>query len=102
MAEYQFDAVVALLTMKPAINVFFFGTGEFSSRVDRENTGTTAFPNSKEAIYGTYSSSKGNIAPLPPSSSMVSARKSKPVWTCPAQQLESELQILSQTQVFRQ
>ncbi|XP_074899990.1 IQ domain-containing protein H-like [Buteo buteo] len=29
---------------------------------------------------------------------MVSARKSKPVWTCPAQQLESELQILSQTQ----
>ncbi|XP_052665069.1 IQ domain-containing protein H isoform X5 [Harpia harpyja] len=72
--------------------------GEISSRVDPENTGTTAFPNSKEAIYGTYSSSKGNIAPLPPSSSMVSARKSKPVWTCPAQQLESELQILSQTQ----
>ncbi|XP_029868808.1 IQ domain-containing protein H isoform X6 [Aquila chrysaetos chrysaetos] len=72
--------------------------GEISSRVDPENTGTTTFPNSKEAIYGTYSSSKGNIAPLPPSSSMVSARKSKPVWTCPAQQLETELQILSQPQ----
>ncbi|NXR00059.1 IQCH protein, partial [Sagittarius serpentarius] len=50
------------------------------------------------AIYGTYSSSKGNIAPLPPSSSMVSARKSKPVWMYTAQQLESEPQILSQTQ----
>ncbi|NXX10228.1 IQCH protein, partial [Podargus strigoides] len=50
------------------------------------------------AIYGTYSSSKGNIAPLPSSSSMVSVRKSKPVWTCPAQQLESDLQIPSRTQ----
>ncbi|KFV09599.1 IQ domain-containing protein H, partial [Tauraco erythrolophus] len=50
------------------------------------------------AIYGTYSSSKGKIAPLPSSSSMVSARKSKPVWMYPAQQLESELQIPSQTQ----
>ncbi|KFW80303.1 IQ domain-containing protein H, partial [Manacus vitellinus] len=49
-------------------------------------------------IYGTSSSSKGNIAPLPSSSSVVSARKSKPVWTYPAQQLESEGQIPSQTQ----
>ncbi|NWU83268.1 IQCH protein, partial [Onychorhynchus coronatus] len=53
---------------------------------------------SAEAIYGTSSSSKGNIAPLPSSSSMVSTRKSKPVWPYPAQQLESEEQIPSQTQ----
>ncbi|XP_026712120.1 IQ domain-containing protein H isoform X4 [Athene cunicularia] len=72
--------------------------GEISSRVDPENTDTITFPNSKEAIYGTYSSSKGNVAPLPSSSSMVSARKSKLVWTYPAQLLESELQIPSQTQ----
>ncbi|NXJ55367.1 IQCH protein, partial [Spizaetus tyrannus] len=71
---------------------------EFHRQYKKSAVGTTAFPNSKEAIYGTYSSSKGNIAPLPPSSSMVSARKSKPVWTCPAQQLETEFQILSQTQ----
>ncbi|KAM6196141.1 IQ domain-containing protein H [Sarcoramphus papa] len=72
--------------------------GEISSRVDPENTDTITFPSPKEAIYGTYSSSKGNIAPLPSSSSVVSARKSKPVWTYPAQQLESELQVPSQTQ----
>ncbi|KAM9275481.1 IQ domain-containing protein H [Morus bassanus] len=72
--------------------------GEISSRVDPENTDTITFPNSKEAIYGKYSSSKGNIAPLRSSSSMVSARKSKPAWTYPAQQLESELQIPSETQ----
>ncbi|XP_009582306.1 PREDICTED: IQ domain-containing protein H-like, partial [Fulmarus glacialis] len=72
--------------------------GEISSRVDPENTDTITFPNSKEAIYGKYSSSKDNIAPLPSSSSMVSPRKSKPAWTYPAQQLESELQIPSQTQ----
>ncbi|KAM6246319.1 IQ domain-containing protein H isoform 2-T2 [Spheniscus humboldti] len=71
---------------------------EISSRVDLENTDTITFPNSKEAIYGKYSSSKGNIAPLPSSSSTVSARKSKPAWTYPAQQLESDLQIPSQTQ----
>ncbi|XP_054069484.1 IQ domain-containing protein H isoform X1 [Rissa tridactyla] len=72
--------------------------GEISSRVDPENRDTTTFQNSKEAIYGKYSSSKGDAAPLPSSSSLVSARKSKPVWTYPAQQLESELQIPSQTQ----
>ncbi|GAB0194283.1 IQ domain-containing protein H [Grus japonensis] len=72
--------------------------GEVSSRADPENTDTITFPNSKEAIYGKYSSSKGSTAPLPSSSSMVSARKSKPVWTYPPQQLESELQIPSQTQ----
>ncbi|NXY14409.1 IQCH protein, partial [Atrichornis clamosus] len=48
---------------------------------------------SAEAIYGTYSSRRGNIAPLPSSSSMVSTRKSKPEWTYP-----SEVQIPSQTQ----
>ncbi|XP_019327915.1 PREDICTED: IQ domain-containing protein H [Aptenodytes forsteri] len=72
--------------------------GEISSRVDPENIDTITFPNSKEAIYGKYFSSKGNIVPLPSSSSMVSARKSKPAWTYPAQQLESDLQIPSQTQ----
>ncbi|NXG25251.1 IQCH protein, partial [Grallaria varia] len=49
-------------------------------------------------VYGTCSSSKGHIAPLPPSSSMISTRKPKAVWTDPAQQLESEGQIPSQTQ----
>ncbi|NWS61250.1 IQCH protein, partial [Chunga burmeisteri] len=53
---------------------------------------------SAEEIYGTCSSSKGNTAPIPSSNSMVSARKSKPVWTYAAQQFESELQIRSQTQ----
>ncbi|KAM6409578.1 LOW QUALITY PROTEIN: IQ domain-containing protein H [Rhynochetos jubatus] len=72
--------------------------GEISSRVDPENTDTITFPNSKEAIYGKYSSSKGNIPQLPSSSSMVSARKSKSTWMFPAQQLESEPQIPSQTQ----
>ncbi|XP_064525356.1 IQ domain-containing protein H isoform X5 [Pseudopipra pipra] len=76
---------------KPAV-------GEVSSRLDPEHTDTTTFPNSKEGIYGTSSSSKGNTAPLPSSSSVVSARTSKPVWTYPAQQLESEGQIPSQTQ----
>ncbi|NXX27862.1 IQCH protein, partial [Nicator chloris] len=53
---------------------------------------------SAEAIYGPYSSSKGNIAPLQSSNSVVSAQKSKPEWRYPAQQLESEVHILSQTQ----
>ncbi|NWW90621.1 IQCH protein, partial [Rhynochetos jubatus] len=53
---------------------------------------------SAEAIYGKYSSSKGNIPQLPCNSSMVSARKSKSTWMFPAQQLESEPQIPSQTQ----
>ncbi|NXC53516.1 IQCH protein, partial [Aleadryas rufinucha] len=54
--------------------------------------------NSAAAIYGTYSSGKGNTAPLASSNSMVSTRKSKPEWTYPAQQLESEVHIPSQTQ----
>ncbi|NXG63837.1 IQCH protein, partial [Hemiprocne comata] len=53
---------------------------------------------SAETIHGTYSSSKGNIAPLPSSTSVVPASKSKHLWINPAQQLESELQIHSQTQ----
>ncbi|KAM6257051.1 IQ domain-containing protein H [Porphyrio hochstetteri] len=72
--------------------------GEISSRVDPENPDTITLPNSKETISIKSSSSKGSIAPLPPSSSIVSARKSKPVWTYPAQQLTSELQTPSQTQ----
>ncbi|XP_066414982.1 IQ domain-containing protein H isoform X2 [Molothrus aeneus] len=72
--------------------------GEVSSRLDPENTDTITFPKPKEAIYGTYSSSKGNIAPLPSSNSVVSTRKPRPEWTCPAQQLESEVHIPPQTQ----
>ncbi|XP_009957333.1 PREDICTED: IQ domain-containing protein H, partial [Leptosomus discolor] len=68
------------------------------SRVDPENTDTVTFPDSKEATSGTYFSSKGKIAPLPSSSSLVSARRSKPVWTYPAQPLESELQVPSPAQ----
>ncbi|XP_048174035.1 IQ domain-containing protein H isoform X3 [Corvus hawaiiensis] len=72
--------------------------GEISSRLDPENTDSITFPKPKEAIYGTYSSGKGNIAPLPSSNSMVSTRKSKPEWTYPTQQLEAEVHIPSQTQ----
>ncbi|XP_040426364.1 IQ domain-containing protein H isoform X8 [Cygnus olor] len=72
--------------------------GEISTRVDPENTDTFTFPNSKEAIDGPDSSSQDNTARPLSSSSMVSARKSKPAWTYPAQQLESELQTPSQAQ----
>ncbi|NWZ94133.1 IQCH protein, partial [Nesospiza acunhae] len=50
------------------------------------------------ASYGTYSSSKGSIPSLPSSNSVVSTRKSRPEWRCPAQQLESEVHIPPQTQ----
>ncbi|NXB80583.1 IQCH protein, partial [Donacobius atricapilla] len=50
------------------------------------------------AIYGPYSSSKGNIPPLPSSSSVLSTQKSKAAWRCPAQQWESEVHTPSQTQ----
>ncbi|XP_030353239.1 IQ domain-containing protein H isoform X2 [Strigops habroptila] len=73
--------------------------GEISSRVDAKNADTVTFPTSKEAIYGTYSSSKGNIAPRPSSSSKLSAGKSKQVWTYAVQQLEPEPRIPSQTQL---
>ncbi|KFO88020.1 IQ domain-containing protein H, partial [Buceros rhinoceros silvestris] len=53
---------------------------------------------SKEALYGRYSSSKGDTALLPPSSSKVSARKSKPVRKYPTQQWGPELQMSSWTQ----
>ncbi|XP_054372226.1 IQ domain-containing protein H isoform X2 [Molothrus ater] len=72
--------------------------GEISSRLDPENTDTITFPKPKEAIYATYSSSKGNTAPLPSSNSVVSTRKPRPEWRCPAQQLESEVHIPPQTQ----
>ncbi|XP_059714713.1 IQ domain-containing protein H isoform X3 [Haemorhous mexicanus] len=72
--------------------------GEISSRLDPGNTDTITFPKPKEAIHGTYSSSKGSIAPLPSSNPMVSTRKSRPAWRCPAQQLESEVHIPPQTQ----
>nr|XP_031361576.1 IQ domain-containing protein H [Lonchura striata domestica] len=71
--------------------------GEISGRLDPENTDTTTFPKPKEAIYCTYSSSKGSIAPLPASNSVVT-RKSKAEWRYPAQQLESEVHIPPQTQ----
>ncbi|NXF27182.1 IQCH protein, partial [Rhodinocichla rosea] len=44
------------------------------------------------------SSSKGSIAPLPSSNSVVSTRRSRPEWRCPAQQLGSEVHIPPQTQ----
>ncbi|NXR98105.1 IQCH protein, partial [Oxylabes madagascariensis] len=50
------------------------------------------------AIYGPYSSGKGNIAPLPSSNSMDTTQKSKAEWRFPAQQLESEVHTPSQTQ----
>ncbi|NWR00752.1 IQCH protein, partial [Paradoxornis webbianus] len=59
---------------------------------------TITFPKPKEAIYGPYSSSKGNIPPFPSSNSMVSAQKSKPEWRYPAQQLECEVHTPSHTQ----
>ncbi|XP_038002553.1 IQ domain-containing protein H isoform X6 [Motacilla alba alba] len=72
--------------------------GEIGSRLDPENTGTITFPKAKEAIYGPYSSSKGSIAPLPPSNSVLSTRKPKPEWRCPAEQLESAVHVPPQTQ----
>ncbi|KFV69911.1 IQ domain-containing protein H, partial [Dryobates pubescens] len=71
---------------------------EFHRQHKKSTLATIIFPNSKEAMYGTYFSSKGNVAPLPPSSSMASAKKSKPVRTYPAQHLESELQVPAQPQ----
>ncbi|NWV00987.1 IQCH protein, partial [Upupa epops] len=47
-------------------------------------------------VHSVYSSSKGSVAPLPPSTSMVSARKAKPEY--PAQRPESNLQIPSRRQ----
>ncbi|XP_061227113.1 IQ domain-containing protein H isoform X5 [Neopsephotus bourkii] len=73
--------------------------GDISSRADAENRDTITFPNSKQAVYDTDSSSKGNIARRPSSSSKVSAKKSKRVWTYPAQQLEPKLQTAPQTQL---
>lgn len=81
-------------------NPRFICTGGISSRLDSESTDTITFPKPKEAIYGPYSSGKGNTAPLPASNSMVSTQKSKPEWRIPAQQMESEVHIPSQTQVF--
>ncbi|NXC04438.1 IQCH protein, partial [Orthonyx spaldingii] len=71
---------------------------EFLRQHKKSAVDTITFPKPKEVIYGTHSSSKGHIAPLPSSNSMVSTRKSKPEWTDPAQQLESEVHISSQTQ----
>ncbi|KFQ46082.1 IQ domain-containing protein H, partial [Nestor notabilis] len=72
---------------------------EFHRQHKKLAVDTIAFPTSKEAIYGTYSSSKGNTAPRLSSSSKLSAGKSKQMWTYPVQQLEQlEPQIPSQTQ----
>ncbi|KAL9837850.1 IQ domain-containing protein H [Geothlypis trichas] len=72
--------------------------GEISVRLDPENTDTITLPKPQESIYGTHCSGKGNTAPLPPSNSVVSTRRSRPGWRCPAQQLESEVHIPPQTQ----
>ncbi|KAM7010809.1 IQ domain-containing protein H [Passerculus sandwichensis] len=72
--------------------------GEMSVRLDPESTDTITLPKPKEAVYGTYSSSKGSIPSLPSSNSVVSTRRSRPEWRCPAQQLQSEVHIPPQTQ----
>ncbi|XP_054128960.1 IQ domain-containing protein H [Melozone crissalis] len=72
--------------------------GEISVRLDPESTDTITLPKPKEAVYGTYSSSKGSIPPLLSSNSVVSTRRSRPEWRCPAQQLQSEVHIPPQTQ----
>ncbi|XP_072201804.1 IQ domain-containing protein H [Excalfactoria chinensis] len=66
--------------------------GEISSKVEPGSTDTSTFPSSKEAAGSSYSSSKGNTAPLLPSSSLDSTRKSKPAHGNLAQQLQCELQ----------
>ncbi|NXN96684.1 IQCH protein, partial [Rhinopomastus cyanomelas] len=71
---------------------------KFHGQHKKSAADTVTFPNSKEAIHGAYSSSKGSVATLPPSTSVVSARKTKPVGTNPAQQPEPKLQIPSWTQ----
>ncbi|XP_063269061.1 IQ domain-containing protein H isoform X2 [Prinia subflava] len=72
--------------------------GEISSRLDPANTDTITLPKPKEAICGPSSSGKGNTAPLPSSNSVVLTQKLKPGRRNPAQQLESEVNTLSQTQ----
>ncbi|NWT19979.1 IQCH protein, partial [Vireo altiloquus] len=71
---------------------------EFPRQHKKSAADTITFSKPKEPIYGTYSSGKGNIAPLASSNSVVSTMKSKPEWTRPAQQLDSEVHIPSQTQ----
>ncbi|XP_074405222.1 IQ domain-containing protein H isoform X17 [Zonotrichia albicollis] len=72
--------------------------GEISVRLGPESTDTTTLPKAQEAVCGTHSCSKGSIAPLPSSNSVVSPRSSRPEWRCPAQQLQSEVHIPPQTQ----
>ncbi|XP_057889391.1 IQ domain-containing protein H [Melospiza georgiana] len=72
--------------------------GEISVRLDPESTDTITLPKPKEAVYGTYSSSKGSIPSLPSSNSVLSTRRSRPEWRCPAQQLQTEVHIPPQTQ----
>ncbi|XP_063026072.1 IQ domain-containing protein H isoform X2 [Melospiza melodia melodia] len=72
--------------------------GEMSVRLDPESTDTITLPKPKEAVYGTYSSSKGSIPSLPSSNSVLSTRRSRPEWRCSAQQLQSEVHIPPQTQ----
>ncbi|XP_064578327.1 IQ domain-containing protein H isoform X2 [Zonotrichia leucophrys gambelii] len=72
--------------------------GEISVRLGPESTDTITLPKAQGAVCGTYSCSKGSIAPLPSSNSVVSPRSSRPEWRCPAQQLQSEGHIPPQTQ----
>ncbi|XP_037767668.1 IQ domain-containing protein H isoform X1 [Chelonia mydas] len=64
---------------KPAV-------GGIGSKVDF--AGTDIFPDSQRGPDDSYCSDKGSIAPPPSSSSMASAKKSKQLWTQPAQGLE--------------
>ncbi|XP_073160522.1 IQ domain-containing protein H isoform X2 [Lepidochelys kempii] len=60
--------------------------GGIGSKVDF--AGTDIFPDSQRGPDDSYCSNKGSIAPPPSSSSMASAKKSKRLWTQPAQGLE--------------
>ncbi|KAH1183811.1 hypothetical protein KIL84_014427 [Mauremys mutica] len=62
--------------------------GGIGSKVDFAGTDIFIFPNTQRGPDDSYSSNKGSIAPPPSSSSMASAKKSKRLWTQPAQGLE--------------
>ncbi|XP_034639895.1 IQ domain-containing protein H [Trachemys scripta elegans] len=62
--------------------------GGIGSKVDFAGTDIFIFPDSQRGPDDSYSSNKGSIAPPPSSSSMASAKKSKRLWTQPAQGLE--------------
>ncbi|XP_043350464.1 IQ domain-containing protein H isoform X3 [Dermochelys coriacea] len=62
--------------------------GGNGSKVDFAGTDIFIFPDSQRGPNDSYCSNKGSITPPPSSSSMASAKKSKRLWTQPAQGLE--------------